>query len=146
MVKVFLSCNILAYYKYYSFLVFLVFRFFRPQVFIVIDYIVMILGIYRAPLDNSLVAEWATLFRNKVHRTFIYRISCQHPQLSMFVFLFSDGYDSPCCKDCLYTNTTGSKCRDADPTNCKDNTYCDGTSPRCPLAPSMSDGTRCIDR
>lgn len=60
--------------------------------------------------------------------------------------LCSDGYDSPCCKNCLYTNTTGSKCRDADPTNCKDNTYCDGTSPRCPLAPSMSDGTRCIDR
>ena len=60
--------------------------------------------------------------------------------------LFSDGYDMPCCKDCLYSNTTGTKCRDADPTNCKDNTYCDGKSPECPAAPSMSDGTRCIDR
>lgn len=65
---------------------------------------------------------------------------------SACLFLFSDGYDTPCCKDCLYTNTTGTKCRDADPTNCQDNTYCDGKSPRCPSAPSMRDGTRCIDR
>lgn len=64
---------------------------------------------------------------------------------SACLFLFSDGYDTPCCKDCLYTNTTGTKCRDADPTNCQDNTYCDGKSPRCPSAPSMRDGTRCID-
>ncbi|KAL9961542.1 hypothetical protein ACROYT_G030500 [Oculina patagonica] len=60
--------------------------------------------------------------------------------------LCSDGYDSPCCKDCLYTNTTGIKCRDADPTNCKDYTFCDGTTWQCPAAPSMTDGTSCIDR
>ena len=64
---------------------------------------------------------------------------------SACLFLFSDGYDTPCCKDCLYTNTTGTKCRDVDPTNCQDNTYCDGKSPQCPPAPSMRDGTRCID-
>ena len=40
---------------------------FRLQVFIAIDFIVMISGIYRIPLDNSLVAECTTLSLNGVH-------------------------------------------------------------------------------
>ncbi|XP_058953790.2 ADAM 17-like protease [Pocillopora verrucosa] len=59
--------------------------------------------------------------------------------------LCSDGYDSPCCKDCLYNNSTGILCREADPTTCKGSTYCDGKSAQCPAAPNMPDGAKCID-
>jgi len=62
------------------------------------------------------------------------------------VFLFSDGYDSPCCKNCTYHNTKGTKCRDADTARCKKESYCDGKSHKCPAPEPMSDGTECIDR
>lgn len=66
--------------------------------------------------------------------------------VKVHVFSYSDGYDSPCCKDCLYNNSTGILCREADPTTCKGSTYCDGKSAQCPVAPNMPDGAKCIDR
>ena len=62
------------------------------------------------------------------------------------VFLFSDGYDSPCCKNCTYHNTKGMKCRDADTARCKKESYCNGKEATCPDPEPMSDGTECIDR
>lgn len=59
--------------------------------------------------------------------------------------LCSDGYDSPCCKDCVYSNSTEIVCREADPTNCKSNAYCDGKSAQCPASPNMPDESDCID-
>ena len=63
-----------------------------------------------------------------------------------FIFLFSDGYDWPCCKNCTYTTTKGQSCRVADETACRAETLCDGKNAACPDAPPMSDGTPCIDR
>ncbi|XP_068705406.1 ADAM 17-like protease [Montipora foliosa] len=58
--------------------------------------------------------------------------------------LCSDGYDSPCCKHCMF-NDTSIKCREEDPASCKKETYCNGSSPKCPEAESMNNGTECLD-
>lgn len=57
----------------------------------------------------------------------------------------SDGYESPCCRDCRY-NDVFIKCREEDTASCKKETYCNGSSPSCPVAESMDDGTECLDR
>lgn len=58
----------------------------------------------------------------------------------------SDGYDSPCCRNCTYGNTKGETCREADATTCKKETKCDGQSASCPEAENMEDRTECIDK
>ncbi|XP_015780892.1 PREDICTED: ADAM 17-like protease [Acropora digitifera] len=56
----------------------------------------------------------------------------------------SDGYDSPCCRDCVYSNVF-IKCREEDRASCKKESYCNGSSPSCPVAESMDDGIECLD-
>ncbi|KAK2553480.1 ADAM 17-like protease [Acropora cervicornis] len=65
--------------------------------------------------------------------------------IEIAILFYSDGYKSPCCRDCVYNNVF-IKCREEDTASCKKETYCNGSSPSCPVAESMDDGTECLDR
>ncbi|KAK3755747.1 hypothetical protein QZH41_019973, partial [Actinostola sp. cb2023] len=56
----------------------------------------------------------------------------------------SDGYDSPCCKNCKYAK--GEVCRREDPNFCHGETKCRDRDIACPVSPHLPDNTTCIER
>ncbi|KAL1417115.1 hypothetical protein MTO96_027168 [Rhipicephalus appendiculatus] len=54
--------------------------------------------------------------------------------------------NSPCCRNCDYSQNNGALCREAQPNACKNESYCTGKSAECPPSPPQWDDSPCLDK
>ncbi|XP_049273089.1 ADAM 17-like protease [Rhipicephalus sanguineus] len=54
--------------------------------------------------------------------------------------------NSPCCRNCDYSQNNGALCREAQPNACKNEAYCTGKSAECPPSPPQRDDSPCLDK
>lgn len=54
--------------------------------------------------------------------------------------------NSPCCRNCDYSQNEGALCREAQPNACKNESFCTGKSAECPPSPPQWDDSPCLDK